>query len=334
MDILQVAKRARVSSATVSRVLNGSDLVRPATSERVRKVIAELNYVRNQNARSLRVGRTKLFGLIVSDIKNPFFPELIDAFEGMAAEQGIDVIFTHTNYDTARLRGCIRRMVDRGVEGIAIMTSEMDEEALQQVPSRRIATVVLNQPALQDKYRSVAVEYSQGFLEALQHLQSLGHREIGFITGPSSLSSASRRRGSWEAGMKQLRLPIRPGRVVVGDMRMEGGANAMRDLLAGSYRPTAVLATNDLMAVGALHAALSAGVRIPRDISLIGFDDLPVSSMVMPQLTTIQYPRREIAAHAFEILLQTIRGEKQTPCATVYPKLVVRKSTGPAPRKM
>lgn len=334
MDIVQVAKRARVSSATVSRVLNGSGLVRPATSERVRRVIAELNYVRNPNARSLRSGRTQLFGLIVSDIKNPFFPDLIDAFEGMAAEHGIDVIFTHTNYDTARLQSCIRRMVERGVEGIAVMTSEMDEEALLQVPSRRIATVVLNQPTLRDKYRNIAVEYSQGFLEALKHLQSLGHREVGFISGPSSLSSALRRRRSWEVGMKQLKLPIRPGRVVVGNMRMEGGVNAMRNLLAGSNRPTAVLATNDLMAVGALHTALDAGARIPKDLSLIGFDDLPVTNMVLPQLTTIQLPRREIAAHAFEILLQAVHGGKQTPCATVYPKLVVRKSTGPAPRSI
>ncbi len=332
MDILHVAKRARVSTATVSRVLNGSNLVRPATSERVRRAIAELNYVRNPNARSLRLGRTHLFGLIVSDIKNPFFPELIDAFEGMAAEQGIDVIFTHTNYDTVRLRSCIRRMVERGVEGIAIMTSEMDEEALQQVPTRGIATVLLNQPALQDKYRNVAVEYSEGFLEALRHLQSLGHREIGFIAGPSTFSSAFRRRQSWETAMKQLRLPIRPGRVVVGDMRVEGGANAMKGILAGGSRPTAVLATNDLMAIGALHAAVSAGIRIPREMSLCGFDDLPVSNMVVPQLTTIQLPRYEIATHAFEALLQAVRGEKQPPRAAVYPRLVIRKSTGPPPK--
>lgn len=113
-----------MSTATVSRVLNGSELVRPVTTERVRKAIAELNYVRNPSARSLRMGRTQLFGLIVSDIKNQFFPELIDAFEGIAAEQGIDVIFTHTNYDIKRLESCVRRMVERGVEGIAIMTSE------------------------------------------------------------------------------------------------------------------------------------------------------------------------------------------------------------------
>lgn len=332
MDILQVAKRARVSSATVSRVLNGSDLVRPATSERVRRAIADLNYVRNPNARSLRLGRTRLFGLIVSDITNPFFPDLIDAFEGMATEQGIDVIFTHTNYDTGRLRSCIRRMLERGVEGIAVMTSEMDEEALQQTSSRRTAVVVLNQPMLQHKYRNVAVEYAGSFLEALKHLQSLGHREIGFIAGPSAFSSARRRRRSWEAGMRKLKLPIRPGRVVLGDMRMEGGAKALKEMLSNGSGPTAVLTANDLMAVGALHEAISAGIRVPKDISIVGFDDLPVSSMILPQLTTIKLPRREVAARAFESLLQMVRGEKRVPCAAVYPRLVIRNSTGPAPR--
>lgn len=331
MDILQVAKRARVSTATVSRVLNESNLVRPATTARVRKAIADLNYVRNPSARSLRLGRTQLFGLIVSDIKNPFFPELIDAFEGIAAERGIDVIFTHTNYDTKRLESCVRRMVERSVEGIAIMTSEMDEAALAPLLSRQIAVVLLNQPTLQEKYRNVAVEYSEGYVQALQHLSSLGHREIGFIAGPSTLSSAVRRRRSWEAGMKQLKLPIRPGRVVIGDMHVEGGTNAMNQLLDRKNRPTAILATNDLMAVGALHAVLSAGLRLPEDMSVVGFDDLPISSMVMPPLTTIQLPRREIAAHAFDLLLQAIRGEKRFPITAVSPRLVIRKSTGQAP---
>jgi LacI family transcriptional regulator len=330
MDILQVAKRAKVSTATVSRVLNGSALVRPTTSERVRKAIAELNYVRNPNARSLRLGRTHLVGLIVSDINNPFFPKLIDAFEGMAAEQGIDVIFMHTNYDTKRLQNCIRRMVERDVDGIAVMTSEMDEDALRQVPAGRVSVVMLNQPSLQDKYRNVAVEYEEGFREALQHLHSLGHREIGFIAGPSALSSARRRRQNWETAMKRLKLRVRPEWIIIGDMRVEGGANAMRDLLACKRRPTAVLATNDLMAVGALHAAIDAGLTVPKDVSLVGFDDLPVASMVMPPLTTIRLAPREIAAHAFEALLQGIKGGKQTSCATVYPKLVLRKSTGPA----
>lgn len=332
MDILQVARRAKVSTATVSRVLNGLGVVRPATSERVRRAIADLNYVRNPNARGLRLGRTHLFGLIVSDINNPFFPELIDAFEGMAAEQGIDVIFTHTNYDPRRLQNCIRRMMERDVEGIAVMTSEMDEEALRQLATSRAPVVLLNQPALKEKYHNVAVDYSQGFREALEHLQSLGHRDIGFIAGPSVLSSAQRRKQNWELAMKRLKLRVRPEWVKTGDMRVEGGAKAMREMLALERCPTAVLATNDLMAVGALQAALHAGVKVPKKLSLIGFDDLPVAGMMLPELTTIQLPRRKIAALAFEMLLHAIQGNKQMPAATICPKLIVRNSTGPAPK--
>src|SRR5580692_5060823 len=134
MDILQVAKRANVSTATVSRVLNGFPGVREATVLRVRRAIAEMNYVPNPNARSLRVGRTRLFGLIVSDVNNPFFPELIDAFEALATAEGIEVIFTHTNYDPKRLHNCIRRMIERSVDGIAVMTSEVNQEALDLAP--------------------------------------------------------------------------------------------------------------------------------------------------------------------------------------------------------
>src|SRR5579863_6804072 len=158
MDIQQVAKRAKVSTATVSRVLNGSPSVSKETSARVRKVITDLKYVPNNHARNLRVGSARMFGLIVSDINNPFFPELIDAFEALASQHGIDVIFTHTNYDPLRLQSCIRRMVERNVDAIAVMTSEVDERALE-LASARVPLVLMNQPALSKLYRNVPVEY-------------------------------------------------------------------------------------------------------------------------------------------------------------------------------
>src|SRR5437868_2523262 len=167
MDIQQVAKRAKVSTATVSRVLNGARNVSEETSSRVRKVIAELNYVPNNHARNLRVGSARMFGLIVSDINNPFFPELIDAFEALASQHGIDVIFTHTNYDPKRLYSCIRRMVERNVDAIAVMTSEVDAQALE-LASARVPLVLMNQSAFADQYRNVPVEYATGFKEALE----------------------------------------------------------------------------------------------------------------------------------------------------------------------
>jgi DNA-binding LacI/PurR family transcriptional regulator len=329
MDIQQVAKRAKVSTATVSRVLNGSTNVREKTSAHVRSVIAEMNYVPNTHARSLRVGRARMFGLIVSDINNPFFPELIDAFEALATEQGIDVIFTHTNYDPKRLQSCIRRMVERSVDGIAVMTSEVNQEALDLAP-KHIPLVLMNQPAYMGLYRNVPVEYSTGFREALEHLRSFGHRDIGFIAGPSTLSSAKRRHQEWAMAMKRFKLPVRKQWIATGDMRLEGGERAMQQLMCLSPRPSAVITSNDLMAVGALQAALHAGLRVPADVSIIGFDDLPIASMVVPQLTSIQLPRREIAARAFSSLLQATRDGIVAKSEVVHPRLIVRNSTGPA----
>jgi LacI family transcriptional regulator len=330
MDILQVAKRAKVSTATVSRVLNGSPDVREKTSAHVRKIIEELNYVPNSSARGLRVGRTRLFGLIISDIKNPFFPELIDAFEAFAAAQSIDVIFTHTDYDPGRLCKCVRRLVDRNVDGIAVMTSEVDKQALAQAEKARVPLVLLNQKSFEDRCANIPVDYSQGFQEAIEHLRILGHRDIGFIAGPVSLSSARRRRSAFQSALKHCGLTLHSDWIASGDLRVEGGRLAMHKLLEGASHPTAVVTTNDLMAVGALQAAHEAGVRIPEDISLVGFDDLPISTMVVPTLTTIHLSRREIAHHAFTSLMEAVRTRHKVhmQCPPVYPKLVIRQSSG------
>jgi LacI family transcriptional regulator len=190
--------------------------------------------------------------------------------------------------------------------------------------------VLMNQAAFAGEHRNVPVEYSTGFREALEHLRSLGHANIGFISGPSDFSSAKRRHQEWAAAMRRLKLPVRKDWVVAGNMRMEGGEYAMQELMSRGTCPTAVLATNDLMALGALQAASRRGLRVPQDISIIGFDDLPIASMVVPQLTTIQLPRREIAMRAFSSLVQAMHDEDvRTECEIVHTKLVVRGSTGP-----
>lgn len=329
MDILQVAKRAGVSTATVSRVLNGFPGVRPKTLARVRRAVEELNYVPNPNARSLRVGRTRLFGLIVSDVNNPFFPELIDAFESLAAAQGIDVIFTHTNYEVERLHRCIRRLIERSVDAIAVMTSEVDEESLQQAVKAGVPVVLMNQRRFAGRHPNVLVEYATGFREALDHLLAIGHRDIGFIAGPQSMNSARARKDAFKEALKAHGLNVRTEWIATGDLRLEGGHAAMENLLACKPRPTAVLATNDLMAVGALQAAHESKIRVPKDLSLIGFDDLPITSMVHPSLTTIRHPRREVAAQAFAALQRALNGKRAATAQTLHPHLVIRSSTAP-----
>ena len=332
MDILQVAKRAGVSTATVSRVINGSSKVREETSERVRRVIAELNYVPNTSARNLRIGRSELFGLIVSDIKNPFFPDLIDHFEELAASQGIDVIFTHTNYDSHRLATCVRRLVERNVDGIAVMTSEVDEPAIELATRRRIPVVLLNQPLLKSKYGDVSVDYSRGYREAVEHLKQLGHRAIAYLAGPSDLSSVQRRQRAFQAAARKSGIQIAEEHFFAGNMRVESGREAMEKLLRTESRPTALVTANDVMAVGALQGAIAAGLRVPEDISIIGFDDLPIATMMHPELTTIHLSRHEIAAEAFSQLVHLLH--KDGPVAprresTIRPRLIIRGSTAP-----
>ncbi|MFP5236700.1 MAG: LacI family DNA-binding transcriptional regulator [Acidobacteriota bacterium] len=333
MDILQVAKRAGVSTATVSRVINGLPRVSQRTVARVRKAIEETNYIPNPNARSLRVGRTRLFGLIVSDVNNPFFPELIDAFEALAAAHDIGVIFTHTNYELERLDSCIRRMIEQKVDAIAIMTSEMNEQSLRAVVKLGIPIVLMNQRQLAERYPNVLVEYSTGYREALDHLLFLGHRDFGFIAGPPQLSSAQGRKRAFDTALRAHGLHVRPEWVVAGDMRVQGGRAAMLELLKRTPRPTAVLAANDLMAVGALQAAHEAGVLVPEEVSIIGFDDLPVASMVYPPLSTIRHPRRELAARAFALLQHALQEGKALPEVMLHPHLVVRESTAAPSRR-
>lgn len=329
MDILQVAKRAKVSTATVSRVLNGFPGVREATMARVRRAIAEMNYVPNPNARSLRVGRTRMFGLIVSDINNPFFPELVDAFEALASAEKIEVIFTHTNYDPRRLHSCIRRMIERSVDAIAVMTSEVDEAALQDATKAGVPVVLMNQRKLAAKYPNVPVEYAAGFREALDHLLALGHCDIGFIAGPETLNSAVGRKEAFKMALRSHGLHVRREWIAAGDMRVEGGRTAMEKLLACNPRPTAVLASNDLMAVGALQAAQAAHLSVPKHLSIIGFDDIPIAGMVHPPLSTIRHPRREVAARAFSSLQSSLQGVKADAHSPLQPHLVIRNSTAP-----
>lgn len=333
MNIEDIATRAGVSTATISRVINNSPKVRPDTAEHVQRIIEECHYVPNSSARSLRVGRTRLFALIVSDIKNPFFPELIDRFEALAAQQGIDVIFTHTNYDPARLQHCLRRMVERNVDGIAVMTSEIDQASLKHLRRTKVPLVLLNQPAAVAKgFDNIWVDYTSGFQQAVEHLRKLGHREIAFLAGPSNLSSAVRRLAAFDNALKKFQLTRRERLIVEGDLHVEGGRAAMDKLLNASRRPTAVISANDLMAFGAIQSAHSHGLSIPKDISIVGFDNIDICTMSNPPLTSIGLSRKEIATRAFKVLYKIYATDRKVRVSTqvISTDLVVRSSTSAA----
>jgi LacI family transcriptional regulator len=327
MNIKEVAKRAKVSTATVSRTINNSAKVKPGTAARVRKAIEELNFYPNTHARTLVSGRSRMLGLIISDITNPFFPELVKSFEDQAVQSGKEVIIGNTDYNPKRMAGCIQRMVERKVDGVAIMTSEGDPGLMMELTRRNIPTVFMDTGKPGPHTANIRIDYAQGIREAIQHLFSLNHRRIAFIAGPMNLESARIRHAAYLAGMKAHGLSER-GMIEKGDHRIEGGAAAMRNLLKISQRPTAVIASNDLTAIGALGVIHESGLKVPQDISLIGFDDISFAHLTQPPLTTIQLSRTQLAITAFDALEALILKENGTRADyTIETKLVLRGST-------
>lgn len=334
MNISTVAERAKVSKATVSRVMNGTAYVSPETANRVRSAIKELNFHPDINARTLGSGRSGLYGLIISDITNPYFPEIVKAFEDIAVEHGQDVLISNTDYNPKRMERCVIRMLQRKVDGVAVMTSEMEEGLIRTFSQRQIPTIFMDTSTTVPGARIVSVDYAAGVKQAMQHLVLLGHRRIGFISGPMALASAQVRKQAFENALREHGLAADPRWIQEGDHRVEGGHHAMLRILRCGAPPTAILGSNDLTALGAMGAIHEAGLSIPDDISVIGFDNIQLSAYTQPALTTVHVPRRELAATAFRSLF---RGREEAKHGRklehiIEPALLVRASTG-RPRK-
>jgi DNA-binding LacI/PurR family transcriptional regulator len=309
MDIRTIARMANVSIATVSRTINRVSTVNPKMAKRVWDVIEKLDFVPNTQARALVSGRSKLFGLLVSEITNPFFPELIQGFENIAVENGYEILVSSTNYDPTRMSHCIRRMLERKVEGVAIMTFGIEEPLLEQLAKRKVPLVFIDIGPDRPGVSVLKVDYHHGIRQAVQHLAALGHRHIAFVSGPMRLHSAQSRLAAFSKSMQECGISPDVSQIIEGDHTLEGGAAAMEKLLAQKELPTAVICSNDMTAIGVLHKLYRTGLRVPDDISVIGFDDIHIAEVMMPPLTTVQMSRIDIAKAAFGAL----RGQVESP---------------------
>ncbi len=332
MSIREVAKMAKVSIATVSRTINKASSVDPRTAARVRKAIEKLRYYPNLQARSLVSGRSRILGLIVSDITNPFFPELVKGFEDVAVQRGYEIIVSSTNYDPARMALSVRRMLERKVEGVGIMTSEMEPSLIDQLVRRKVPTVFLDVGSVHGLISNIQVDYASGITQAVEHLLNLGHRRIAFISGPLSLKSARTRRSAFLECLTRTGILEDEELVTEGDHTIDGGLEAMSRLLLLSNPPTAVLASNDLTAMGAMSAVRRRNWRVPEDVSVIGFDDIRFAEFTDPPLTTVRLSRRELGETAFRALLNHIQSENEETASrgaqySIMPSLVIRNST-------
>jgi len=328
----EVAQRAGVSKATVSRVLNKARYVDPETRQRVLDVARALKYYQNVHARRLAQRRSDLFGLIISEIANPFFPELIRGFEAAALETGFEVLLCNTEYGPERIEAAVRKMIENQVRGAAVMTSVMDQELIEELASHHIPTVLLDQERSERFVSSIRIDYAGGVSQALDHLWELGHRRFAFIAGPGSIRSALTFRQAVAKVFESRR--IAPCRVIEGNHKVDGGVGAALALLEEAMLPTAVLCGNDLTAIGVMSALEGAGLRVPEDVSVVGFDDIYFAHLARPALTTIRLSREGLGRLAFEALDKTLRSKRRRGALyTGETELVVRDSTGPVKPK-
>lgn len=330
LQMKDVAKRAGVSVTTVSHVMNKTRFVAPMTRRRVLEVIRELNYHKDAHARRLAVGRSDFFGLIVSDIENPFFPEIVKSFELAALEAGFDLLLCNTNYDPKRIQGAVHKMIENKVRGVAIMTSELATELAEELTANQVAVVLLDLGRVGHHKSNVRVNYPVGIFQAIEHLLDLGHTDIGFVAGPPNLRSSVIRREAFVNALSRRGLSAH--RMLEGNHKVDGGIAAARTLLADGQLPTALLCSNDLTAIGVMSALHEGGMRVPEDISVIGFDDIEFARIAYPPLTTVNLSRDRLGQLAFQALQHILKNKKRWGAEYVIEtQLVVRKSTARAP---
>ena len=330
LDIRDVAKRAKVSTATVSRTINQVATVDTQLAKRVWKAVAELGYYPNRQARALVSGKSRVFGLIVSEITNPFFPEIVQTFETVAVEHNYEILLTSTIHDPKRMELAVRRMIEGRVDGVAILTFGMEDELLAHLRFRNLPLVFIDVGPKAPRVSNIRVDYAHGIRQAVQHLAAMKHERIGFVTGPLRLRSAAVRRDAFEESMREIGLPVKPEFIVAGDHRLEGGKRALQDLYKLREQPTALLCSNDMTAIGVMRQAFDLGIAIPRDLSVVGFDDIRMADFVIPPLTTVQMSQTELAKLAFDALLREVKRDDPTPDGTEYlltTQLILRSST-------
>ena len=330
LDIRDVAHRAKVSIATVSRTINRVPTVGPELAKRVWKAIEDLDYYPNTQARGLVSGRSRLLGLVISEITNPFFPELIQGFEEVAVEHGYEILIGSTNYDPLRMNLVIRRMLERKVEGVAVMTFGIEEPLLQQLAARKIPLALIDFELPSPLASTLRVDYAAGLFQAVQHLAALGHRKIFFISGPQTLHSARARIDAFRLAAKAAKIPAPDAQVIEADHTLEGGMRAFDGLRTSGQLPTAIMCSNDMTAIGVLRSAYASGLSVPKDLSLIGFDDIRFAQFTTPPLTTVRMSRVDLARAAFQALHHH-SGPGAGTAPREYPiltRLIQRQSTG------
>jgi LacI family transcriptional regulator len=331
--IRDVAERARVSVASVSRVLTGAGPVTEPTRLKVLEAVEALSYVPHSGARSLSTSRTDTVGVILPDLFGEFFSELIRGMDVAARASGLHLIVSSSHDDASEAAAAIRSMRGR-VDGLIVLSPHLDAAHLAANLAGRLPVLLMNGGANDAGRPSMMVDNVGGAVAAVEHLLALGHRRIVHIGGPSAnLEARERQAGYVQAMVAAGQEP----QVLAGDFTQASGHVAATALLSEGVRPQAIFAGNDMMAVGVLLALQEAGVRCPEDVAVVGFDDVPIAALVRPALTTLRIEIAETGRRAMERLVALIAsaaqadGAPDTACEIIRPRLVIRQSTTASP---
>ncbi|TMB96733.1 MAG: LacI family transcriptional regulator [Chloroflexi bacterium] len=325
--IYDVALSARVSIATVSRVANGTARVDERTEARVRRAMERLGYRPHALARGLATRRSHTLGLLITDILDPYFAEIVRGAQERAESAGYVVLLGDASVHTSAEDLLVKRLLERRVDGLIVASSRTTDAYAAQLASEDIPVVCINGPLGQFAH-AVQIDHRKGARLAVEHLASLGHTRIAHITGAVGVPTRQERLAGYRAALKDLGLSYDPSLVIAGVTSIADSHDAVAGLLGLAAAPTAIFAFNDRWAIGAYAAVRDAGLRIPADVSVVGFDDLEMDEWVQPALTSVRQPRREMGRIAADVLLAVLAGESASELVVVEPSLVIRGSTG------
>lgn len=332
-SIKDIARIANVSHSTVSRALQNSPLISGRTAERIQRIARESGYRASAIARGLVTQRTKTIGVVVTTIADPFVSDVVNGIEDCGNDYGYSVFLANSNAEPDREKKVVQSFSERRVEGIVVTSSRVGALYLPLLAEMRIPIVLVNNQHPGEFVNSILIENVKGSADAVNHLIQLGHKRIAYVGDRFGYQSDTERFAGYREALERTGLPFAPELVVHGDGKCEGGMMGVETLLGLPTPPTAIFCYNDMTAIGALRQLQLRKLRVPEDISIVGFDDLFIASYMNPPLTTVHQPRRLMGRLAMESLLRLISSEETARTTKVPAELIVRDSTAPPPRE-
>lgn len=331
--IRDVARRAEVAPITVSRVINNSGYVSPQTRNLVETAIAELQYVPNSLARSLRSKQTKTIALVLTDITNPFFTTMARGVEDVASKRGFNVIFCNTDESQAKQNEYLTILLQKQVDGVLLVPARSTAKAVKLIQQQGTKVVVLDRQVAYDQVDVVRCDSEGGAYDLTRYLLSLGHQRIAILTGPEGVSTAVERVAGYRRALTEADLAMNEALILYGEFTQADGYTMMQQILAVNPQPSAIFAANNFIALGALRLLREARIRVPEDMALVAFDDLPLALVLDPFLTVAAQPSYEMGRRATELLLARLSEEAPLEYQQVIlpTEMIVRQSSG-APR--